>query len=785
MFFVFLVVCFLLNFAVFYYIQSNSEKSTFICSDFDLMVQEYSSMPIEEAEQRLNEEYKAYEIFYIMNSTFDAQTDEEMNDILALINEYKETAPNSYMKAEKMSRDSEYDVNREYYIYTLLEQIKYIKSYPSFINEMYDRAEQQSSFSIFSDEDDFSYKNLYKTAKDYEHLNDVNLTMGNDISFVVASEYVITDLFLIALAFLICFYLFSQEKESGLYKLVRSSKHGRLKTIMLKFVAMFILISTITILFEFSNYVLSTFLYGEFDLGRMVQSVSDFRNCIFEVNLGMFCLLNVLIKIMAVLIISSVFALLFVTLSSYSFIYIVSIMMFGIQILFRIVSSNNTGLSYFKYINIFYLMDSKSLLGNYHNLNFFSVPVSVCFIDLMIFVAVFVVCIMSSILIFCKGTHNRKLQFKIKTKYFRIKGNVSILYSEFYKHLISNKMILVVGLVVLFGVFSCAGTVSYPYSDISDTSYKEYMEYLAGDITGEKEEYINQQIQYFETLNMRLSELDSDNTLSESTKAVIQNTINNINQTKGEAFNRVNEQYNRLTNLNSDEIKVKFIDSNLYPEFIFSPTREWNNIATMLVVLLISIPFIYTVEYKSGMINIIRSSKYGKLRLFACKLIVTFFVDIAVYVSIYLPYLIRFINTYGTGSFSTSIQCIDSYQDVSNGITVFHSFLLSTICYFAISLLAAAIIVFISTIIKNHMIAVIASTAVLLFPCVIVCPYSVIRVGAIFNCEYYLIYSIIIILISIIVSALCLIIAGAYFTNTKIGGGLIDKYANKKPKQNL
>lgn len=772
-FFIILALCLGLNLGIFYFVQENSDYRQFIRSDYLLITDEYSSYSLDEAEEKLSNESKVYEILSVMDMASDVQSDEEMNDLLNTLDEYKTNYPAAYAEAEEMGKSSEYNENRETYIFTLLNQVEYIKSYPAFINQMYSRAEEQSSFSIFSDQNEFSYKNLYKTADDYAHLSNVKLTIGNDLPVTSALKYNISDFFLIALVFLVCIYLFNQERELGLYNLVRSSKNGRFKTICAKFCALFIIAVIITVVFVISNFVISSYLYGRFDLNRMVQSIPDFRNCIFKLTVGQFCMLNILGKSAVMIIASSVLALLFVCFSSSSIMYITGAVILAAEYMLNSFIPTSTVFSYLKYINLFYMLDSYNFWGNYLNLNILSDPVPAYIINIIVFSVIFIVCITAAVTVFTLKSQGKKENYllvvieKFKSNHFKIKGSTRVINGEIYKYLILNRISLVIIAVIVFGIISSTGTIKYPYSTKSDPAYRIYMEYLEGDITSEKEFYISEQQDYFNNLHKRIDDIINDDSLTVSTKEVAENTITNILETKGAALERVTEQYNRLLNLKSIGIEAKFIDENLYPDFVYSPAREWNNLILTMLELMLSIPFIFTVEYKKEIINLISSTRFGKLRLFLSKLSVTFVTLLIIFASVYAPYIIRFIRTFGTGSFSVPIVCLNSYQTSIGTINVIGAFALCTMCYFAIALLAAAIIMFVSVFLRNHMLSMIIATIIVIIPCLIIYSNKFIRVGIIFSSNYPL-FSSLIISVCIIIALLCVIIAAFRFTNTEI-----------------
>ncbi|MCD8026110.1 MAG: hypothetical protein LUF33_04050 [Clostridiales bacterium] len=620
-FIIILALCFALNIGIFCYMQKSGDYSQFVFSDFSSVAEEYTDVTLDEAEAMIENENKAYEILGVMEEASYAESTEQMDELLNILSEYKESLPSAYESAENMFNGTDYDENRESYIFELSSQVDYINSYPTFIKEMKNRADEQSAVSIFSNRDDFSYKNLYKTAEDYEHLSEVRLSLGNDIPVTAASDYTITDCFLIAVVLLACVYLFNQERELGLYNLVRSQKHGRLAAIAAKLAALFIVTAVIAVIFTASNYAVSSYLYGTTDFGRTIQSISDFRNCTLNISVGGFCLLTVLWKALSMIAVSSIFALLFIAFSNPSVMYIAGIGLTAVEYILKNLISSDTAFSYFKYINLFYMLDGKSFWGSYLNLSIFSNPVTVCIVDIIVFSAALAACVTATLLLFTFKAQNKQVFFaskffeRLRCKTTGTKGSVSIIGGEAYKYFILNKTAVIFAAVLAFAVFSSLAQQHYPYEVKFDVAYKEYMEFFEGEITPEKEEYLSKEQEYFDKLNARLAEIAEDSSLSENAKNVAENTISSILETKGEAFSRIYEQYERLLELKDSSIDAKFIDENLYPDFVFNSSEEWSRLALSILLLITTIPFLITVDYKGEMINLIRSTKKRKAEI--------------------------------------------------------------------------------------------------------------------------------------------------------------------------
>lgn len=770
-FFIILILCLIINTVVFYYVQNSNRLYT--SADYTALINEYCSMPVDEAEQKLRTKSTAYEIMMYMDMLADADSDEQMHDLINTLDEYKTQNPAAYAEVENMASSRDYQENEETYIYDLISQIEYIKSYPDFIDEMHNRADEQASFSIFSNQNNFSYKNLYKTSDDYNHLSGIHLSMGNNLPVTTALNYKITDYLLIATVFLVCIYIFYFEKDKGLYNLVRSSRNGRLKTAAAKLAALFIITAVISIIFALSNFAVSTYIYGKFDLSRSIQSIPDFRNCIFKINTGQFCLLAIASKAVGMITISAVFAIMFVCFSNPSLMYITSIGVIVAEYLLSILISSTSALNYFKYINIFYLLDGYNFWGNYLNLNIFTNPIAAHSIDITMFAIIFVVCTVAVCIIFTikKLTKTKPalsgFAEKFKARHLKINGSTGVFSGETYKYLVQNKIALLLIALVAFSVFSSFGTVRYPYSVATDVSYKNYMEYLEGDITEEKIHYISEQNEYFEMLRQRAEEIAADETLSENAKSVAANSIQKVLENDGEAFARVTAQYERLLGLQENGINARFIDENLYPNFVYNSSREWENIVLILLILIISVPFVYTVEYKNGMIDLVRCTKYGKLTLMRDKLIISVLTTLITFSTIYLPYLIRFINTFGTNSLSTKLVCLEMYQNTDGNINIIGAFTVIAICYLMIALLATGAITLVSVLCKNHLLSMIISTVIVLIPCLVIYSFNNTRAGAIFYGNYTLLaFSIIIICICL--ASLITVISTSIFTNTKM-----------------
>ena len=774
---IFLVVvalCLVINGFLLYSSQNTEENNLRLTysDEYGKMLDEYSSMPLDKAKKQVEDELLAYEISGRLESLAQADNEELIESYTYELEEYRKGNPEAYKKAVEMSESGEESFWKNSFLYDISQQIEYINSYPDFISEMYDRAKAQSASSIFGDENSFSYKNLYKTAEDYSGLKDTKLSLVNSDSLTATVKYGLTDFFVIAVVLLICIYLFGYERERGLYSLIRCTKFGRLKTIIAKLAVLFALSAFVSVLFISADFTVNTFLYGSTDLRVNVQSISEFRNCTLSVTAGQFLLLFALAKIIGIFVISSLLALVFICFSSSAAMYLTGLGAVGAEYLLYTLIGQNSFLNLLKYINIFYILDGGEFFGSYLNLNIFSNALTSVPIVLAVFGAVFVLCTVFSCIVFCKRNQQKKANVfsklfeRIKSKIFRINGSTSVLKGEIFKFTVQNKMAVVLVLLVLFAVVSSFGTVRYPYSEISDTDYKAYMEYLEGDITSEKENYIAEQQEYFDGLRQRLDEIAVNSELSESTKQAMSKSIENILNSKGVAFERVSEQYNRLLELKESGVNARFIDENIYSTFVSSKTREWNNFALLCLILLIAVPYVFSVEYKNGMINLIRPTRNGKTKLFIRKIAVLLMFTLLSFIAVYLPYLIRFIGTYGTNSFATPIVCIfENLQ--SSSFSVMGAMIVNLLCSLLLALAVVLIITALSIITESNMFTMVLSMVLIIIPCLAVYSAESVRIGYCIA-NNFVAALIVVCVISVAVSIVMTTISQLKFTKSRI-----------------
>lgn len=735
-----LAFCVVINLTVFYFTNASdfNERRVTGSSKMVAMIDKYSAMPHQKAKAELTLNEEAFMIALDINNLSKNSDPEFFDDELSMLEYKKKENPKAYALAEKMLQKGELDENESFFGALLLAQLEYIESYPSFIGEMKARADEQSSFSVFGDKDGFSYKNIYKTAEDYKPLAGTELKIGNDYPLTSVFGYKAADWFLILLVFLLCFFMFREEREKGLYKLVRTSQFGKLKTVCAKLAAMLLLTAVLTAFMMFITFAMSTILFGRWELSRPIQSIAGMRNCIFSITCDEFCLLFILGKVLAMLFIAAVFAVVYIIVSNSGLIHIIAFgLLAGEFVLYSAIpqySSFNTP----KYINVFYFL-SGEFFGSYLNLNIFGAPLRADIVLLFVFGVLFALGLAVACFVFTRKSQEVRSSrlisrlSEIKQKHSRIAGSTAVLYGEYYKFLISGKAALILLAVLIFGVSSSIGTVRYSVTEPADIAYRNYALTLQGKLTDETDRQIKEYRGYFKKLESKLEKISEDKKMSARTREFAAKSIENVLNTQGEGFNRLDEQYKRLKKLQKQGIDVQLLDEIVYPEFVANPTREWNNLALNILFLLLTIPLIFTFEYRRNMIDLLQATRNGRARLFRAKLTIGLLSAAITFAAAYLPYPIRFIGTFGGKYISAPIISLERFANSGTTMSLSTAFALETLCYFAITVAAVSVIVYISIRVKNYVLTTIFSAVIMLVPCLVIYSFDIVRVGAVFK----------------------------------------------------
>lgn len=763
------VFSFIVNLCAFYFTHNDYQAEMYreCRSEYEEMLHKYSEMKPDEALSEISNDEEAIQILYAMQDAAAGADDSLYEFKMSQLEEYRKTNPEAYKKAEEMLVSYSDNETARYFRIVTKMQLEYLSEYPGFIGEMGERAQAQTEFSVFSDKDSFSYKNIMKTAEDYDGLQNTKITLGSDYPLVSALTYNIGDYFVIAIVFLACIYLFRFERDKGLSDLVRSSKNGRLKTAISKMCALLLLTVIITIIAEFSTIAESTILFGKWELSRPIQSIKDFQNCILPVRCDDFCLLYLIGKAAAMAVLAAVISLTFVAVPSAVTSYAVSGTVLALEFALYHAVSQDAFFNHLKYINIFYILDTSRFFGKYLNLNIFRVPLHANSITSIFALILFAACLVASAAVFTlKGQETAKDPLSETIENFfrahaKINGSTAVLTGELYKYLISSKMAVLMLAVVIFAVSSSMGTVTYRTNEESVAAYRQYITQVEGKTPSQAKSYIENEKKAIDSADLNTSARQNDLLPAEITLAA-QNKAN----ARKQGFDMFYEQYIRLRELEKSGTPARFVDETVYSDVINNPLREWRSLLWCVLLVILTIPFVFTYEYRKNMIDLLQATKNGRRKLFLAKLTVAVLSLVVTFAAVYVPFMVRFYRSFHTASLKAPLACVSDYSDSGLDISIGTAYLLETIAYFFTAIMAASLVVFISIYAKNHTLTVVFSAAALVIPLIVIYPFEILRIGELFrdNTSFMLLA---VITVTLVLSAILISLSMRKFTGRK------------------
>lgn len=274
------------------------------------------------------------------------------------------------------------------------QEIKAISDYGVFIREMKKRAEEMSGISIFNKEGSFSQKNIEKTIKDFEGLEELVLKPQSENGMYLLHHFYLTDIFMVLFVCLVCFQEYGKDSKSGMGNLIQVTPKGkgRLRLAQMQAIALSIVLAGI--LFYGTNLLLTGWAVGFGDISGYVQAMPMFRNVSFPCTVKTYLILFMLWKAAALLFISIVLQFFAVMFGGNKISWIFSGGLLAVSFGLWFFMPDSPEAKFFQYLNLIGILDARQILGNYQNLNIFGHPVN------LLHAAIFFIAVAGCLLIF-------------------------------------------------------------------------------------------------------------------------------------------------------------------------------------------------------------------------------------------------------------------------------------------------------------------------------------------------------------------------------------------------
>ncbi len=605
-------------------------------------------------------------------------------------------------------------------------QLQTLNKYKDYIDGLQKRADDMLSVSIFRKEGTFSYRNIIKTPADFEHLKGIPLQIGLDNGIVSATRFPITDIAVFLGIFLLCIYLFLHERESGLIRLIRTNKKGRVGVIAAKLVTLVLATAAIAVAFYGTIIITADRLYGLGDMSRYIQSMADFRKSNMLLTVGQYLWLFLISKVIACVLLALILSAFFILINNAGKIYLSIAGLLGFSYISYVFIHPLSYLNLFKYINIFAFLNTFSLLGEYKNINFFGYPVNNLWLSAICTAALFVILPAIAVITYVKYYSYRSqvmpsgLWSTIKTKISVPGRTVRLPVHELYKALFTEKIYIVFFIALIIGV----NNINFKEVRFNedDAIYNSYLKAVSGELNEGKIKFIEDEKTRFDQLPYEYEKIQKAYSNGEITLLEYNREASELDlfALKRKAFDRVYEQYNYLTEIKITKgLNVGFVNE-ISSDYLFNDrSRDIINGLIYTILLILCACVIFPADYRNGIISILRCTRNGRFKLFACKHAVGYIAAFALMIIIYAPQYINLIKDYNVENWDVPVRSIMLFKDVDINISIIEFIIMETILQFLGSLIVTHCVLFLSLIVKRHSLSVLISSAVFVCPILI------------------------------------------------------------------
>lgn len=585
----------------------------------------------------------------------------------------------------------------------LQQQLEYKQSYQDFLAAVKENADRMTSSTIFGKPGTFYYNNVVKTAETFERMENTEIGYGVGNGVTSVTQFIAGDVLLLFMVFTLVVMVFYDEYRKGLFTIIRSCKNGRGEVICAKLTTVAVLTAVIAVMYSALMIFLGGYRYGYGDLSRTIQSVQEFRNCVFHISVGQYLALAFIIKGLLFMGAALFFSFVF-TVFKNNVVTVVIVALGPIAVLWILyaVIPSSFVLNHFKYINPFYWLDSVKLFGNYLNLNFFTLPVNI-FTILCPALAVLIAgsAAGASVRFITDRTIAKKplierIINRTSQSVRRRSKTASIILSEGFKFFVQEKVLIMLLAVLAFSLYIVSGYTEITFRE-EEQVYRKYMYRLSGKVTEEKLEYY-------------------DGIANEYLQAGNQSAQPGGTGYRYAGFLLVEQDLEYLRQLESMGIEGYFTDQLTAKAYFDSDNVGLKNGVIFMAAVILCISSLYGSEVKKNMTPLLKSTPRGRGQLVAAKYLWAFSSVIIIYGLVYIPYYIYVYESVGVIPLSAPLQNYGFYETVQYNMTFGELIALHIMCVIINGLTAAALVAGVSVKLKNRVLAMIISTALICVP---------------------------------------------------------------------
>ena len=525
------------------------------------------------------------------------------------------------------------------------------------------------------DENSYSYRYLVRYYIRYSSaLEEVKITEGRAYGWDALFAYSGTGLFVFLAALFVGARLFTVERDHGMDLLLRTTRRGRRKCAAAKIVSAFFLVAAIVIVFTLSSMAVIGRRIGFSSPFDSVQQISEMFYCPYTLNM-----LTCLLLTMAVTLLAA---------------YVICLLTAAFSLMLRrafgamLVSAGVVGLFFFayrfgdpdfiKYVNIFTAASANDLLGVWRAVHVGTYPVSQLIPLSLILFALFAV---SATLGVCLWS-DKGLGVSGSTKggvlYRKLEGaaekfvrpgirSLSLTFYELKK--LFPVMVTVLCLLLIAFKIVTANTAYDGARTFSEEMKRTYIEQYCDTDLPDAYEAVNEQLAYYDEIT--LPEYISDMAAKRVNKEITSDEYNEYRAKLDEARNNKNSLQEFGAELEYLLEKADETGVSAMPVISSGFSKLTGGFEALLVALILLLFCgIYAREYESEFVQIIRTTRKGRKKVFFTKTVLTLVIGALLSLLFSLTDALYVFTRYDMTCVSSPLFAVRTYLNTSGLITI-------------------------------------------------------------------------------------------------------------------
>ncbi len=536
-------------------------------------------------------------------------------------------------------------------------------------------------YSFYYDDGDYEVKEQKAILERYQSVrNNVHLPYEYAHGYDTYIQSNTVSVFLLLCVLVFASHLFLDERASGFESILRSSKHGRVRTFFAKIFALLSATLFCVVVFSLTAFAAVGIMQGYSDISSPIQVFEDFAKVPFQVSVLGYMLLQLLVRFAAFTLIAAFAS----CLACLKVPYIASIgggiALYGVSM----IISNRTYMGTMpavRYLNPAAMIETCALLGFDRYLSFLTLPVPYLATSLLITVIATAALFATGGILFCKSIRVPSLRRSFKTPKIFVhslpkarKKHGKIRTFAWYELKKNRFLLLLAAICVLLVIKSAYVDKTVGTMESYDQAiYYEYVTTIQPMGSDERATYMIAERERIDSILLAAESnrnaFSNDQMTAEAYFAYCEQLTDA--RARDGVFARVEKYVNYIERKNAETGDDAKIIYSIGYEKLYALRSD----ALLCAALILLCVGSFSVEYASqssmgGFSQILRVAKHGRIRTFACKMLTFGVIGVAIAITFRAVTLWIVSHNYVLPDLDAALYSIQSFSDMSSGITI-------------------------------------------------------------------------------------------------------------------